>query len=62
MLAVGRPPFFRIGVALYPQFLHQTLDVFAVDLEALSLQRRCQARRCDMLDEWRNYHKKSNTS
>ncbi len=43
MLAVGRPPFFRIGVALYPQFLHQTLDVFAVDLEALSLQRRCQA-------------------
>jgi hypothetical protein len=43
MLTVGRPPFLRVGVALYPEFPHQALDVFAVDLEALALQVRCQA-------------------
>jgi hypothetical protein len=43
MLAISCSPFLRIDVALYPQFPHQALDVFAVDLEALALQVRCQA-------------------
>jgi hypothetical protein len=45
MLAVGRPPFFRIGMALNPKFPHQALDVLAVDREPFPLQVGCQAPR-----------------
>lgn len=38
MLTVGGPGLFRRPMTLHPKFLHQALDMLAVDLEALAPQ------------------------